>query len=106
MGKKTGLMKALVAAFIDDNHKEAVIMEVCPPAESPADPWGCEFEAAGCRHLDDLGLSFPPSTGIWVWEGSVFYPGPNYEGICDDGPEWQGCWRTAKFRDLAGVIRL
>lgn len=104
MGTLSAPMRALAAVFIDENHNEAVLLEVWPPAKSPEDPWGCEFEAAGCRHLDELGMGWPPATGLWVWEGNLYYPNPDYVGICDDGPEWRGRWRRAGALDVAPFL--
>jgi hypothetical protein len=97
-------VKALVAAYIDENHREATLLKVWPEAKSPEDPWGREFEVAGCRHLDELGLSYPKATGLWVWEGHIFYPSLPYAGIWNDGPDWRGEWRLAKLCDMSFLL--
>lgn len=104
--KKREPMRALVAVYAEADGTDSCLLEVWPPAKGPDDPWGCEFEAIGDRCLDNLGLKYPKSTGLWVWEGSIYYPGPNYEGICDDGPVWQGNWRRAKLNDVETLLDL
>jgi len=81
-------MRAIVACHNDNGHSSALLLDVWPPAVSPEDPWGYEFEASGgSRYLEDLGFPAPPTTGLWIWEGFVHY------GIYDLNSEWRGQWR-------------
>lgn len=91
-------MKALIAVSEDVNF--SIILRVWPPAKSPEDPWGCEFEACQSRNPEDLGLKAPKKPGFWIWEGNTHYPGPNHEGINDSGPEWRGKWREADSGEI------
>jgi hypothetical protein len=84
-------MRALVA--VSFSGRNSVILRHWPESTNPESPWGCEFEAVGSERPEDLGLVTPKESGLWIWEGNLYYCGPNAEGVCDDGPEWRGNWR-------------
>jgi hypothetical protein len=99
MGKNSEPLRALVAV---SSVKDAIVLQTWPEPCGPEDPWGCELEAVGSLRLDELGLGFPPvpTHGFWMWEGHLWYPGPNAEGVCEDSPSWHGTWRAATWEEV------
>jgi hypothetical protein len=92
-------MKALVAVGIGDC---AVFLQVFPSEELEHSPWRTEF-GCGSTYPDDV-MPRPKEEGLWIWEGILWYPGPNLEGVVDDGPDWRGTWRRPDLDELGEYL--
>lgn len=106
-------MRALVAIALPALRHEAVILSVWPPIpedettslSSSVNPWEAEYEAVGSYRPVDLGLQTPKEAGFWMWEGKLYYPGPDCEGVYDSGPEWRSAWRKATEEEVLDFLR-
>lgn len=86
---------SLAVIAVNDKDVGAVLWAVGGPLRF-------EIDEAGLTHLDDLGI-FPPSAGVWVWEGKyVWHDGP-YEYPKDGETTPEGTFRQPTDEEWSAI---